>query len=56
VKEALKQVEKDQTNIFNIMGIPYDRNGRNGYLFLYSPDGSVQIFVNGQLENTVKVK
>jgi len=46
VKEALKEVEADQANIYNIMGITKDRQPA----FLYVPDGNgggtIQILVN----------
>jgi hypothetical protein len=52
VGEALKKAETDQVAAFNIMGMTYDRMPA----FLYSPDGRIQIIVNGEVTSDTQVE
>jgi hypothetical protein len=53
VGEALKEAEKDQAGIFNIMGQTYDRSQS---VFLYTEDGQIQIRVDGAVTESVPIK
>ncbi|MDR2162424.1 MAG: hypothetical protein LBO70_00545 [Clostridiales Family XIII bacterium] len=53
VGAVLKEVEKNQTSIFTIMGMTHDRGE---LIFYYMEDGTVQLYVNGAFHGTVQMK